>query len=260
MAEQNKKANILQIILVVALIVAAYFIGNLTAKVQYLQKGAAPAAAGTAQAPSGVPSKYKSFEEAMGAMAKLAKLDDKKLVACMTSGEKASVVNADASEGNSVGVNGTPAFFINGKFIGGAFPYAAFKEVIDKEIAGTGSTNYKDYSDTLQKAYAQGAFNPEPKQISLGNAPTRGTKGAPVTIVEYSDFQCPYCEVVFPTVQQILKEYNGKVLFAYKYLPLISIHPRAQKSAEAAACAKDMGKFWEFHDALFQNQKDWSSL
>ena len=159
-----------------------------------------------------------------------------------------------------MGVNGTPAFFINGRLLGGAFPYDSFKEVIDKELDGTGSTNVTDYSQTLQDAAKQGAFDPKVHAVSIGEAHTRGKVGAPVTIVEFSDFQCPYCGQVYPVVKQILKDYGDKVVFAYKYFPLVSIHPRAEKSAEAAACASDQGKFWEMHDALFEHQSDWSSL
>jgi protein-disulfide isomerase len=61
-------------------------------------------------------------------------------------------------------------------------------------------------------------------------------------------------------VEQVLKEYDGKVRVAYKHLPLVQLHPNAEKAAEAAECARDQGKFWEMHDALFDKQAEWSSL
>lgn len=244
------------LILVGLLIVSSFLIGTLYTKVQYLEKNGSP----TAAAPGAAVSKYKTFEEAMGAMAKLAKADSGKLVSCMNGGVKASVIAADVAEGNKAGVNGTPAFFINGRLLGGAFPYESFKEVIDKELAGTGSSNVTDYSQTLQDAAKQGAFDPKPRDVTVGDAHVKGKVGAPVTIVEFSDFQCPYCERVYPTINQVVKDYGDKVVLAYKYFPLVSIHPRAQKSAEAAVCASDQGKFWEFHNALFEHQSDWSAL
>lgn len=235
------------------LIVASFMLGSLLTKVQYLKSGPT---AGAGQ----VKSKYKTFDDAMTAYAKAAKLDAKKLVACMNSGEKKTIVDAEMSEGNAVGVTGTPAFLINGKLLGGAFPFESFKEVIDKELEGKGSSKASDYSKTLQDAAQGGAFDPEPKQVSVGTSSIQGKAGAPVTIVEFSDFQCPFCSRALPTVKQVLKEYGDKVVLAYKHFPLVSIHPRAQKAAEAAECAKDQGKFWEFHDQLFENQTDWSSI
>lgn len=243
------------IILIVLLCVASFLLGTLYTKVQFLEKNGT---AGTAQGT--VAKKYKSFEDAMAALAKSVKLDGNKLVSCMNSGSKASVIAADVAEGNAVGVNGTPAFFINGRLLGGAFPYDSFKEVIDKELAGTGSNSVTDYSQTLQDAAKQGAFDPKVHTVSVGTAHTQGKAGAPITIVEFSDFQCPYCERAYPVIKQVMKDYGDKVLLAYKQFPLVSIHPRAQKSAEAAACASDQGKFWEMHNALFENQSDWSSL
>ena len=79
-------------------------------------------------------------------------------------------------------------------------------------------------------------------------------------MVEFSDFQCPYCSRALPTVNQVLNEYGDKMLFAYKHFPLTQIHPLAQKAAEASECARDQGKFWEFHDKLFATQAEWSVL
>lgn len=82
----------------------------------------------------------------------------------------------------------------------------------------------------------------------------RGNIAAPVTIIEFSDFQCPYCARFHPTVKQILEDYPDKVRWVYKHFPLDSIHPQARPSAEASECAAEQGKFWEFADGLLENQ------
>lgn len=244
------------IVLVGLLIVASFFLGKLYTQVQYLQS----ADAGAAGAQEEKKGKYEIFDQAMADLANKAKLNAKDLVTCMNSGGKKEAVDEDASEAQIAGVTGTPAFFINGKLLGGAFPFESFKEIIDKELDGTGSTDPADYSQNLQEAAKAGAFDPRPKNITVGDAHVKGKGGTPVVIVEFSDFQCPYCATALPTVQQVLKEYGDKVLFAYKHLPLVSIHPLAQKTAEASECAADQGKFWEFHDQLFLNQQDWTTL
>lgn len=81
----------------------------------------------------------------------------------------------------------------------------------------------------------------------------RGNKNAQVKLVEYSDFECPYCERAYPTLQQILKDYGDKVSLEYRHYPL-PFHKNAQKAAEASECAAAQGKFWEFHDKAFDNQ------
>lgn len=246
MAEETRRDPIPQHILWILLLISSFFIGSLFTKVQYLEKGAtvpvgqgvgAPAA-GDAVQPVG---KYKTFEEAMGALAKSIKINDKKLLECMQNDKKKAVVDADTTQGNTVGVTGTPAFFVNGRLVAGALPFEEFKKIIDEELGGTADP-------TTQRV-----------TVDLGNAPTIGKAGAPVTLIEFSDFQCPFCSRSYTTVKQIQKEYGDKVLFAYKHYPLIAIHPRAQKSAEASECAREQGKFWEFHDALFEQQQDWAN-
>jgi len=81
----------------------------------------------------------------------------------------------------------------------------------------------------------------------------RGDKNAPVTLIEYSDFECSFCGRVQPTMEQILDEYEGQVNLVYRHFPL-SFHQNAQKSGEASECAADQNKFWEMHDKLFANQ------
>ncbi len=256
MKEKNESRPMwTQVALVGLLMVASFLVGSLYTKVKYLESGgSAPTAAGA------VKSKYKTLDDAMSALAKDAKLDAKKLVSCMNSGSKKAAVEAETAEASTLGITGTPGFFINGRLLGGAFPFSAFKEVIDKELAGTATDKVEDYSQSLQDANKAGAFDPKPRAVTVGASVIRGKAGAPITIVEYSDFQCPYCSKAQPTIKQVLSEYGDKVSLVYKHFPLVSIHPRAQITAEAAECAKDQGKFWEFHDQLFDKQGDWSSL
>lgn len=87
----------------------------------------------------------------------------------------------------------------------------------------------------------------------------RGDFNAPITLVEFSDFECPYCERHYPTLNKVLSEYKGKVRLVYKHFPL-SFHPNGQKAAEASECADEQGKFWAYHDKLFENQPAGYSL
>ena len=96
------------------------------------------------------------------------------------------------------------------------------------------------------------ATGPQTFTITKDNH-VRGNFDAPVTIVEFSDFECPYCERHYGTLQQVLKDYGDKVRLVYKHFPL-SFHPQAEKAAEATECASEQGKFWEMHDKIFENQ------
>ena len=93
-----------------------------------------------------------------------------------------------------------------------------------------------------------------PRVEVAAKGPSRGPDNATVTIVEFSDFQCPYCGRVVPTVEKLMKDYDGKVRLVFRHFPL-SFHPFAAKAAEAGACAADQGKFWQMHDKMFGNQQ-----
>jgi protein-disulfide isomerase len=97
----------------------------------------------------------------------------------------------------------------------------------------------------------------EPPRVTVGEAgnPAKGPAGAPVTVVEFSDFQCPFCARVNPTLAKIQETYAGKVRIVFRDLPLLNIHKNAGHAAEAAHCANDQNKFWEMHDRLFANQQ-----
>lgn len=91
-------------------------------------------------------------------------------------------------------------------------------------------------------------------EVDPAEGPARGAAAAPVTIVEWSDFECPYCKSVLPTLERILEEYPEQVRLVFRHFPLHAIHPNAQAAAEAGVCAQDLGAFWELHDLMFEEQ------
>jgi protein-disulfide isomerase len=104
---------------------------------------------------------------------------------------------------------------------------------------------------------------PQPVKISLDDDPIRGDPNAPITIVEFSDFQCPFCaRFHVQTLPSLLEEYidTGKVNLVYRDFPIQSIHPNALPAAVAAECANEQGNYWEYHDTLFEKQSGWSRL
>jgi protein-disulfide isomerase len=112
----------------------------------------------------------------------------------------------------------------------------------------------------VQVLWAQGTvvdrLQPPPVvrvQVSTDGAPIRGTADAPVTLVEFSDFHCPFCKRVQSTLTKVLEKYPGKIRLLFRHLPLDALHPQARNAAEASWCAQDQGKFWEYHDLLFAN-------
>jgi len=97
-------------------------------------------------------------------------------------------------------------------------------------------------------------LDPVRTDVATLGYPSRGPETAAVTIVEFSDFQCPFCGGLFPTLKTIEKNYPDKVRLVYRQFPLTAIHPFAQKAAEASLCANDQKRFWEFHDSMFGDQ------
>lgn len=170
-------------------------------------------------------------------------LNKQQFESCVNNGKYTKDVNSDYDTAGAIGAQGTPTFIINGQLVPiGAAPYSEFQKILDAE---------------LQKPSNRSLA------LSLINSkdPTLGKKDAPVIMIEFSDFQCPFCGRFWKdTLPQIKKDYvdTGKVLFVYKDFPLRQIHPLAQKAAEAANCAAEQGKFWEYHDALFGKQIEWA--
>jgi protein-disulfide isomerase len=112
----------------------------------------------------------------------------------------------------------------------------------------------KTYVDRLRASTSVTmSLDPPRVAVSDGGRPSKGPANAPVQIVEFSDFECPFCFRVNPTVAQVLSTYGDRVRLVYRHLPLPN-HPNARPAAEAAACANEQGKFWEYHDRLFADQ------
>jgi protein-disulfide isomerase len=97
-------------------------------------------------------------------------------------------------------------------------------------------------------------LRPPRVEVPFDPARVRGNPDAPITIVEFSDFQCPYCRNVTATLQAVMSKYKDKVRLAFRDFPLQAIHTQAEHAAEAGRCATEQGKFWEYHDLLFANQ------
>jgi protein-disulfide isomerase len=114
-----------------------------------------------------------------------------------------------------------------------------------------------EFFKTLRsKAKVTSYLKPPPifrADVATNGAPFKGAEKAAVTIVKFEDFQCPYCKTVQGTFPELLKRYDGKVRLVHKDLPLDAIHPQARQAAEAARCAGEQGKFWEYHDKLYAN-------
>jgi protein-disulfide isomerase len=185
-------------------------------------------------------------------------------------------IDADAALARRMGAMGTPAFFINGRFLSGAQPVVKFKEIIDEELKQTeallkrGVPRNRLYSALIQKGLTQKPEEKQPEQkeprkvrrpdpnavykVPVGKSASKGPADALVTIVEFSDFQCPFSNRANPTVEQILNTYGRDVRAVFKQNPL-PFHSDAMPAAEAALAAGNQGKFWEMHDKLFANQR-----
>ena len=136
--------------------------------------------------------------------------------------------------------------------LGFILSFNAYRNAVD---GGTGTKAAAGNSNANTNTAAAAAAPTGPVDIQVAKTDwIRGNKDAKVTLMEFSDFQCPYCEQFNPTVDQVRKDYPDTVRIVYKNYPLTTIHPMAQKAAEAAECAGAQGKFWEMHDKLFANQ------
>lgn len=198
-------------------------------------------------------------------------VDRAKFKAAFDKQEYMAKIDADMAVGKTAGVTGTPASFINGVFLSGAQPIDKFTSVIDEQLkaaqaaiaAGTKPDKVYVKLSAENKAKAPPPRERERPQeddktvwkVPVGDSPVKGPATALVTIVEWSDFQCPFCSKVVPTVDELLKTYGDKVRFVWKNNPL-PFHPRAEPAAELALEAraqKGNDGFWAAYDLLWKN-------
>jgi protein-disulfide isomerase len=212
------------------------------------------------------PASYETWAQAAGA-------DMNKFKAGIAAHTWADKVENDDQLSGKVGVSGTPAAFVNGVLLSGAQPFDKFKAVIDQELqkaqakiaSGTPKDRVYDVMTKENKSNAPPAAKEDQGEkedtttvfkVPVGQSPVLGSNNALVTIVEFSDFQCPYCSKVEPTLKTIREKYGDKVRLVWKNEPL-PFHPRAEPAAEVAMEARaekgDKG-FWDVHDKLFASQ------
>ena len=113
-----------------------------------------------------------------------------------------------------------------------------------------------EYAGTLRaKANVRLLIDPPRTVVVADDDPAKGPADAPVTIIEFSDFQCPYCSRVNPTLARLVDRYGDSIRIVFRDYPILQIHPNAAKAAEAGACANEQAKFWPMHDLMFANQE-----
>ncbi len=209
------------------------------------------------------------FEE----MATKVGLNIEKFKKDMDSPQAAERVKTNQADGSAAGVSGTPAFLVNGIKLVGAKPASDFIVEIDKqlEIAAKIKKEKNLKGDALYaavvehnkanapKAAAAPAAPPAPaakvdaKDLVIGKSHVQGPANAPITIYEFSSFQCPFCARGAETLRQVVKEYPGKIKIVYKNFPL-AFQAQAEPAGRAALAAGRQNKFWEYYDLIYANQ------
>lgn len=198
-------------------------------------------------------------------------LDEAEFSTCYQSTEQDDYIQANLEEGIEFGVNSTPSFFFNGYLASGALPFDNFAQItgwaengeLEAVIEESMRAAYeRQVAQQQQQQQPQPAPTPAgPVDVPLGTSYAIGDPNAPVTIVEYTDYQCPFCNRHFQQTFPALKEKyidTGMVYYVFKDFPLTSIHPQAVLASEAARCAGDQDAYLEMHDALFLQQGEWN--
>jgi protein-disulfide isomerase len=182
-----------------------------------------------------------------------------------------NAVDRDAQQAQRFGRTGTPSFYVNGRALTGTHPFEVWKAVIDEELEkadaklAAGVPRARLYQALIQDGLdkdqappsaAEGMPSAPPAgvavRVDVGDAPVLGAPDALVTLVVFSDFECPFCAKVEPTLARVMKEYAGKVRLVWKDFPL-PFHQKAIPAALAARAAGAQGKFWPMHDRLFSS-------
>jgi protein-disulfide isomerase len=209
-------------------------------------------------------------------------LDMTRYRAAMDGHTHQAAIRADSEAGNRIGANGTPAFYINGRELMGAQPFEEFQRVINEEIAhanemlrngtprgqlfqaivrnGRTQAAPPEGQGAAQKAAPPARPQPDPRavyRVPVGTSPQQGPADALVTVVIFSDYQCPFCTRVEPTLASLRETYGNDLRLVWKNNPL-PFHQQAMPAAEASMevfAQRGAAAFWQYHDILFQNQQ-----
>ena len=249
-------------VLLVASIALAFVVGVLWQKVNSLESGSTTSksdsagntadtsgSAGTAQPAAA--SKLSDLEGLVGGLG----IDVDKYKSCIEADKYKDRVESDLQKGIEAGVQGTPGNFVMNQkgdvwFIPGAFPYESIKPVVDLALGKGGEV-------TLAQGIEKLTSDAVGKLEKLKDSDhIRGDKGAQAYLIEYSDFECPFCVRFHPTAQQLKDEYGNDLAWVYRHYPLDQLHPQARPAALASECVAEIGgeeAFWKFADEVFSS-------
>lgn len=219
--------------------------------------------------------------ETLDRLAGQAGLDMNRYRAAMDGHTHQAAIRADSEAGNRIGANGTPAFYINGRELMGAQPFEEFQRVINEEIAHAnemlrnGTPRAQLFQAIVRNgrtsaappaaapdAPAQPPARPQPDpravyRVPVGTSPQQGPADALVTVVIFSEYQCPFCARVEPTIHALREQYGNDLRLVWKNNPL-PFHSNAMPAAEASMevfAQRGANAFWQYHDVLFENQQ-----
>ncbi|MDD5217982.1 MAG: thioredoxin domain-containing protein [Candidatus Omnitrophica bacterium] len=163
---------------------------------------------------------------------------------CLDSGKYDSFLLEEQREGLRRGMTGAPAFFVNHKYaLAGAYPYEYFDQLIQTILKSKRKSN-----GLIPNAEAAVSDVTVPEKHS--GRPSQGPPDAPVTLVEFNDFHCPYCRQTGPVIDRLMEKYEGKIQRVWRHFPL-PMHREAFRTHEASECASEQNKFWDFYHALY---------
>ncbi len=232
--------------------VAMFLIGLISGGILAFASGSVPrsngGSGGTAIAPQAPTAPKASVQDRMIAYAKDIGLNDGDFTSCIASDEFNEKINKQMSDGQAAGISGTPGNIVydltskKGIVVSGAQPVANFQKVIDAML--------KDSASAVKQPDVTLAGDVPPVDLNADHI--RGSKTAKIAIIEYSDYQCPFCHSVHPTYQKLMTQYDGKVMWVYRHFPL-GFHQEAIPLAVGAECANKLGgadAFWQFTDKV----------